>query len=303
MFSKIQGYLQRLKYILSGQHAIDLANEQKLLTGKMLTQINKQLNSDNIQDYDFRVFSQWGDDGIIQYIINKIENITPIFIEFGVENYTEANTRFLLMNNNWKGLIMDGSEANMNFVRSSPLFWQYDLNAKTAFITAENINELITEAGFAGKIGILHIDIDGNDYWVWKNIETVQPDVVIMEYNSVFGIEKAWTTPYRADFFRTKAHSSNLYFGASLLALCDLAKEKGYEFIGTNLNGNNAYFVKKEYANEFKIVSPEEGYTISRFTESRNEKGDLNYLREENRLNALKGMPIWNVRTDGLEKI
>ncbi len=96
MFSKIQGYLQRLKYILSGQQAIDLANEQKLLTGKMLTQINKQLNSDNIQDYDFRVFSQWGDDGIIQYIINKIENITPIFIEFGVENYTEANTRFLL---------------------------------------------------------------------------------------------------------------------------------------------------------------------------------------------------------------
>lgn len=303
MFSKIKRYLQRLKYTLSGQHATDLANEQKLLTGKVLSQLNKQITSDNIQDYDFRVFSQWGDDGIIQYIVDKIKNITPVFIEFGVENYTEANTRFLLMNNNWKGLIMDGSEENMDFVRKSPLFWQYDLTAKTAFITAENINDLISQAGFSGKIGILHIDIDGNDYWVWKSIEVAQADVVIMEYNSVFGIEKAWTSPYRADFFRTKAHFSNLYFGASLLALCDLAKEKEYEFIGTNLNGNNAYFVKKEYAKFFKILSPEKGYTKSKFTEGRNPQGELNYLRGEERLNALKGMPIFNTRTESVEKI
>lgn len=299
----IKGYLQRLKYTLSGQHATDLANEQKLLTGKMLTQINKSLDSDNILDYDFRVFSQWGDDGIIQYIINKIKNITPSFIEFGVENYTEANTRFLLMNNNWKGLIMDGSESNMDFVRQSSLFWQYDLTVKTAFITAENINKLIQEAGFGGQIGILHIDIDGNDYWVWKKIDVVQPQVVIMEYNSVFGIEKAWTTPYQENFFRTKAHYSNLYFGASLLALCDLAKQKGYEFIGTNLNSNNAYFVQKDLAAPFKILSPEEAHTASRFTEARNQKGELSYLRAEQRLNVLKGMPIFNVRTEQLETI
>jgi hypothetical protein len=66
----------------------------------------------NFNDYEFKIFSQFGDDGLIQYLIKHIKIENEIFIEFGVEDYTEATTRFLMMNNNWKGFVMDGSEQN-----------------------------------------------------------------------------------------------------------------------------------------------------------------------------------------------
>ena len=211
--------------------------------------INRSQTSDiidNLHLSEFKVFSQFGDDGIIQFLIDylKIENKT--FIEFGVENYKEANTRFLLINNNWKGLIMDGSEKNMNQVQQEDIYWRYDINALAAFITKDNINSLIINNGFEGEIGLLHIDIDGNDYWIWKEINCIQPIIVIVEYNSIFGCENSWSIPYDKDFYRTNYHYSNLYYGASLLSLCDLAEEKGYYFIGCNSNGNNAYFVRKD---------------------------------------------------------
>jgi len=135
------------------------------------------------------------------------------------------------MNNNWKGLIFDGSEQNIKQIKQNSFFWKYDLTACQAFITAENISPHI-ENNFIGEIGILSIDIDGNDYWVWKAIDGVEPDIVIVEYNSVFAKERAITIPYDPQFNRTLAHYSNLYFGASLKALNSLVYEKGYFLAG-----------------------------------------------------------------------
>src|SRR5204863_3105813 len=135
---------------------------------------------------------------------------------FGVENYTEANTRFLLVNDNWKGLIIDGSEANIQYVKDDDIFWGFDLVAKPAFITRDNINELMSSSSFSGEIGLLSIDIDGNDYWIWECINAVNPIIVICEYNSVFGNERAVSVPYQSDFIARNAHFSQLYFGASL---------------------------------------------------------------------------------------
>ena len=101
----------------------------------------------------------------------------------------------------------------------------HDLKPVPAFVTAENINTLIRDNGFAGEVGILSIDIDGNDYWVWKAISCVQADIVICEYNSRFGSERAVTIPYDPNFYRTEAHSSNLYFGASIRALTLLGQK------------------------------------------------------------------------------
>lgn len=192
-----------------------------------------------------------GDDGIIQYLINYLEIENKIFVEFGVEDYLESNTRFLLINDNWSGLVIDGSKINIAKIKKDEIYWKHDLKVKSAFITAENINQLIEEEGIKGQIGLLHIDIDGNDYWVWKALEVVVPKIMIVEYNSKFGCEKAITIPYKEDFVWTKAHYSNLYFGASILAFCDLADEKGYSFIGSNSAGNNAYFVKNEFLKIF----------------------------------------------------
>ncbi len=153
-------------------------------------------------------------------------------------------------------------------------------------------------------MGILHIDIDGNDYWVWKAIDGVKADVVIVEYNSVFGRERAITVPYRQDFERRKAHHCNLYWGASVAAFVTLGESKGYSFVGSNSAGNNAFFVRNELVNAaVQRVSIEKGYRESKFRDSRNIDGQLSYLRGKDRLRAIEGMPVVNVLTGELEKI
>ena len=141
----------------------------------------------SLGEAEFKVFSQSGEDGILQYIIQEsgIKDDEKIFVEFGVEDYSEANTRFLLINNFWRGLIIDGNKVNMNKVKNSDLYWKTNLTAVDAWIDKENINQLIGDSGFSGAIGVLSIDIDGNDYWVWEQISIVDPVIVIIEWNSV----------------------------------------------------------------------------------------------------------------------
>jgi len=277
--------------------------DQKILAAKALINSFDYSADLPIACYEFKVFSQWGDDGIIQYLVNRLCIPNKIFVEFGVENYTEANTRFLLINNNWRGLVMDGSRSYMDELRRSDLSWKYDLQVRDIFITRENINEQLVNSKFVNDVGLLSIDLDGNDYWIWRAISSINPVIVIAEYNSVFGKKEAWTVPYKTDFQRTKEHFSNLYFGASLLSLCDLAEEKGYFFIGCNNAGNNAYFVRKDKIGAIKPMSCEEGYVLSMFKESRDRDGMLSYIDGNGRLELLKGLNVYNTRTGKTEVI
>jgi len=211
---------------------------------------NRQLRyllAAEIQQAEFRVFSQWGEDGILQHLLRHVSVSRKIFVEFGVENYTESNTRFLLMNDNWAGLVIDGSAANIEYIKQDEIYWRYNLKAEAAFITKDNINDLIRRNGISGEIGLLSVDIDGNDYWVWDAIDSVIPSIVVVEYNARFGPERAVTVPYDPAFVRAAAHHSNLYWGASLAAFCLLAKRKGYSFVGCNTAGNNAFFVQSKH--------------------------------------------------------
>lgn len=275
----------------------------KLQNGRIWSSLLKDKKVETINDAEFKVFSQWGDDGIIQYLINHLEIENKTFVEFGVEDYLESNTRFLLINDNWSGLVIDGSEYLVNSIKNDEIYWKHDLIAKSAFITAENINKLIEEEGIKGQIGLLHIDIDGNDYWIWKALEVVHPIIMIVEYNSEFGYERAITIPYKEDFVWTKAHYSNLYFGTSILALCDLAEEKGYSFIGSNSAGNNAYFVKNEFLKDLQPLTAEKGFVKSKFRQSRDINGNLNYLRGNKIIESIKGMPVYNTISNKIEKL
>lgn len=200
---KIEDLIDGVNYRISGvNHRIDgvhttISNNirdqnndlksHKILIAKQLIELNKQKkNIQPIENLEFQVFSQFGDDGIIQYIINSIDFPAKTFIEFGVETYKEANTRFLLINNNWSGMVIDGSESNINFIRQDGIYFAHEIYAKHSFVTKENINNLLSEFPYGPEIGILSIDIDGNDYWVWKEINVVNPVLVIVEYNSVF---------------------------------------------------------------------------------------------------------------------
>ncbi len=216
-------------------------------------------------------------------------------------NYTEANTRFLLQNNNWSGLVIDSSEANVASIKSNRFYWQHDLKAISAFVTAENINAILSQAGFKEEIGLLHIDIDGNDYWVWKAIEVVAPMIAIIEYNSLFGPDRAITIPYDPAFCRFETHHSGLFAGASLLALCDLAESKGYVFVGANSAGNNAYFVRQECLGNINSVTIKNGYVASRFREHRSKEGQLTFLSGREAIESLRGMKVFNTRTKRVE--
>lgn len=262
---------------------------------------DKKLRS--LEEAEFQVFSQFGEDGIIQWLIHNVDIDRKTFIEFGVEDYTEANTRFLLMNNNWSGLVMDGSEANMKSLNSWEYLWKYDLTTVTAFITRDNINQLISNAGYWGDIGILSIDLDGNDWWILNSIQCVSPRILICEYNNIFGSEKRVTVPYDAEFFRTDKHYSNLYWGCSIAAFCGWAEKNGYYYMGSNSAGNNAFFVRKDCIEREMVPEDANVFVESKYRESRDEKGNLTYLKGVERLKCIKYMELFNLETEEIDTI
>jgi len=278
--------------------------QSRILNGRLFASINSSKGLvEDFEKIEFSVFSQLGDDGIIQYLIEQINFPNKYFIEFGVQNYMESNTRFLLMNNNWSGLIMDGSEEFINFIKNDYYYWKYNLTAKKLFITKDNINQAFLEEKVPQNPGILHIDIDGNDYWIWKSIEVVNPILVIMEYNSGFGDIRPITVPYVDDFERYNCHFSGLIFGASLQSLCDLAEEKGYYFIGSNSYGNNAYFVKKEYIGSLKPITCKVGYRLSNCRQNKNKEGNFTLELDENMIKTYPNVKVVNTRTGNLENL
>lgn len=302
----IANCLGKLRSVLNKVVSQSISSEQQLLiSGRLLSETFKSMKHIScLGDVEFSVFSQWGDDGIIQWLISNLELPNKTFIEFGVANYRESNTRFLMMNNNWSGFVMDGAESNVAQIINSEYYWRYNLSLKTAFIDIENINSLLLLSKFEKEVGILHIDLDGNDYWIWKEINVISPIIVILEYNSVFGIDRPITIPYDKNFYRTHAHYSNLYAGASLRALHQLSADKGYAFIGCNSAGNNAYFVRKDKLNDcVREVPLEKGYVISNFRESRGKDGSLTYLNGSNRIETIRGMPIYNIDTKQIERL
>ncbi len=271
--------------------------------GRIEKRQNENINSKKINDYEFKVFSQWGDDGIIQHLVEKVDIENDIFVEFGVENYTESNTRFLLQNNNWRGLVLDGSEENISFIKNDPIYWKHNLKAEHAFVTVDNINDVISKNGINGDIGLLSIDIDGNDFWIWNAIDSISPRIVVCEYNSHFGDTLKVSIPYEPSFSRSVKHFSNIYYGTSISALDFLANKKGYSLVGSNLAGNNAFFIRNDLSSSFEVLTPKQAYKISNFREARKENGELVFTDMEKNLEMISDLELQDVETEELIKI
>jgi len=307
MIKRFLNFLRRknkqIEFIESVCKRIDSGMKSpKVNLGQIQSVLNNQKKYiENLHEVEFQVFSQWGDDGIIQYLINHIEIPNKTFIEFGVENYIESNTRFLLINNNWKGYVLDGSSTNIDYIKNdADVSWAYELYAECAFIDRENINTLIRRAPFDKEIGLLSVDIDGNDYWVWQAIDCISPVIVIVEYNSLLGKNTQWTIPYDPAFVRKEKHSTGLYYGASLGALVELGKEKGYNFIGCNSKGNNAYFIRKDKSGIFESRTTEQGYVLSTFREAH---VNGRWISGAERIRQISEMDIYDFVTGETKKI
>lgn len=207
-------------------------------------------NKKCLEYYGFKVYSQNDEDGIIEEIFNRISTTNKIFIEFGVENGLECNSHYLLFKN-WCGLWLDGDESHIKEIKEkfAPVLSNGQLRVLQAFITRENINELFIAGGITGEIDLLSIDVDGNDYYVWEAINVVKPRVVIIEYNAKFPPNCDWKMAYN----KNHIWDGSDWQGASLKALELLGNKLGYQLVGTNFSGVNAFFVKKDLARDLFI--------------------------------------------------
>lgn len=259
----------------------------------------RQLRADPTRGWherEFRVYSQWGEDGLIDYLVGEVPVGRRVFVEFGVEDYQEANTRFLLTRGGWSGLVMDGGEENIARIRADAVSWQYPLRARHAFVTRDNIDRVLAEEGLSGDVGLVSIDIDGNDYWVWEALTAVSPAIVVIEYNARFGAERAVTVPYDARFERAQAHPSMIYYGASLRALWRLGERKGYALVGCNSAGNNAFFVRRDLRPaSLPERTPREAYVRAQFREARDNRGELALLDSDQEAEILRTLPVVDV--------
>ncbi len=202
--------------------------------------------------YGFKIYSQNDEDGIIQEIFRRIGVAARTFVEFGVATGSECNTVKLLIEG-WRGLWMEPDPLRANSIRRTfELFCQDEkLVVLEKSVTAENIDALLSEHAAGAEIDLISIDIDYNDYWVWKAITTVRPRVVVIEYNASLRPPLSLTVPYDP---QGSWDGSNFY-GASLQALVRLGAEKGYRIVGCSLAGVNAFFVRADLTAD-KFLEP-----------------------------------------------
>jgi hypothetical protein len=265
--------------------------------GRIESSLNANRKSGNPREYEFKVYSQWGEDGIIDHLVTRVSIANQNFVEFGVESYKEANTIFLLKHRNWRGLVIDGSIDNINTIKRTSEYWRYDLRAEASFITRENINDIILSNGLQGEIGLLSVDIDGNDYWVWEAINCINPCIVVAEYNSLFGPIAKLTIPYQPDFMRTNADKSNMYYGASIAALNYLAEKKGYSLVAGNSAGNNVFFVRNDIMGNLVKLTPNEAYVEAAFREAHSPEGEVLFLTFQERQDHISSLPLVDVES------
>lgn len=285
--------------ILGHSRVLQNLDESKLRHGTMLTWMLKhKMPHLSLRASEFKVFSQHGEDGVIQYLLHLLPGIPDTFIEFGVQDYSESNTRFLLMHDNWRGLVIDGDAHAVNQIRKSYYYWQHDLTAVHHFIMRESILPLIESNGFSENIGILSVDIDGNDYWILETIIGLKPAVLVVEYNSLFGPSRPISIPYQADFERYAADCSGLYFGASLSAFCHLASQHDYALVGCGRDGTNAFFVRRDLLPPcLSPMTAAEAYVQTRIRQGKDKSGNLTFDNFESQGAHLQGMPVVDVTT------
>lgn len=240
VIATIPGLHQAVQRLLANQYREGLAS-----TGAQIP----------LSDTEFRCFSQNGEDGILLYLFSVIGTTCKRAIEIGAGDGLHCNTANLIIHHGWDALLIDGSASGIE--RGRRFYAQCrDTNIWPptlvhAWVTAENVNHLIRENGFAGEADLLSLDIDGMDYWILNAIDCVQPRVIVVEYQDILGPDRAVTVPYDSRFFAHRDGPANApvdYSGASLPAFVKLARRRGYRLVGCQSYGFNAFFVRDDVA-------------------------------------------------------
>ncbi|HYE52387.1 MAG TPA: hypothetical protein VEB20_22515 [Azospirillaceae bacterium] len=258
--------LTQLRNLLLLSHNQNSSSQQLALHQFWSQEMEKPRNREpkRLLRHGFKMYSQADEDGIIEEIFRRIGTSSKIFVEFGVERGVECNTLKLLLEG-WRGLWIDGGEANVQTMAASHADWigRGQLVIQQAFITSENIDSLIVSGVGGQDVDFLSIDIDRNDYWVWDAIRSIRPRAVCIEYNPT------WRPPLSvvAEYGAERMWDGTNYFGASLEALTVLGREKGYRLVGCSFSGVNAFFVREDLCGDrfHEPATAAEHYEPARF--------------------------------------
>jgi hypothetical protein len=257
----------------------------------------------NLWDAEVKIYSQWGEDGILDFLVSSLGISKPRVLEVGVGNFLECNSRFLAEYLNASVVAIDSRTDLIASINGMDLKWKTHIKGVETWVTPDNINNLVSQSNeFLGRIDIFSLDVDGNDYWIIEQADLRGIRIVVVEYNPLFGSSLAVTVPRDDTFDRTIKHESWLYWGASLLAFAGILKNKGFDFIGTNRVGNNAFFVSSNDIDQiaFRPDPRDLKFYDWRVRESRDPASELNFLSGNERKSIIGRLPLVDLSTGGL---
>jgi hypothetical protein len=219
------------------------------------------LRAGDLRAFERRVYSQNGEDGILEEILRRVGAPRKYFVEFGVETGEQCNCARLALEEGWHGLFIEGFAPYFEHLRE-----RYrprpGVRCLQAYVSAANIEPLLRQQGVPLDLDVLSIDIDGNDYWVWAAIHHWRPRVVVIEYNASHPPGKKWVMQENPDH----GWDGTTYYGASLTSLTFLGRQKGYTLVVTNSSGVNAFFVRDDLVTADQFLDPAVHYHYSRPT-------------------------------------
>lgn len=265
--SLLRGPYHRL--IQRMDRAIDKESLNQQLQRQIVTQY-KMAKAAGIKPYEsvseagFRCYSQFEEDGIILYILSMIGFTNKKVVEMCCGHGEESMSANLILNHGFDGFLFDGSESNVTYAKkffaSKRDCLLYQPTIKQAWITKDNVNDLLRDAGVTGDVDFFSLDIDGNDYWLWQAINVIQPRLLCFESHNLIPGDLRLTIKYQDDFnYLTKEVHEQDHRGASLAAMVNLSREKGYRMIGAHRHGFNVFFLRNDIAPDlFPEVTIEE---------------------------------------------
>lgn len=186
-----------------------------------------------LNQYGHNVTSQNGEDGIIEYIIKHISNCPKICVEFGAwDGRHLSNTYTLWHDSGWKGILIEGDQDRCRALQET--YPDYDISVINSYVTVEGENSLdalFRRRDLSPDVGVLSIDIDSYDYYVWKQLEYVNPFIIVIEHNETIPGYVEYHDPPGETFLRCSAK-----------ALETLGKNKGYKLIACTVT--NSLFIR-----------------------------------------------------------
>jgi hypothetical protein len=209
------------------------------------------LGAQDLTPFEMRVFSQSGEDGVIAEVLSRIGTTNRWFVEFGIGTGHQGNCVLLADAYGWSGLFCEPDDKTFPKLQRKYLY-NPNIRTDSEAITPDNIEDVFDRHGVPLELDVLSIDVDTVDYWIWRALEKYRPRLVVVEYNSSLSPHEALVFPNDS----STRWDETRFYGSSLGAFIQLAGEKHYQLVHTEMNGVNAFFVRDDLAAAVGVTSP-----------------------------------------------